>query len=509
MMRTFICSLSCAIGALFLLTTEMPRASADDLDRPARVVADKAPPATGVDAASTEKIPEMNLLEAKRQGLVSTQAEGRGDGRMTVCVTNRTKRKLRVVLPPGIIAQSATGQFGGIGGMGGGMGGMGGGIGGMGGIGGGLGRNDGIMPPIMGMMMLSRNLMYFCGDPDSWEKRSPTIGMIGGRVMRGGIGGGMRSVPTTELPSALLSPGQTRNLPTRLVLLTPPAPPLSMKFPEKGEPLQLCDIADINENPRVQKALRRLATDAASKSIARLVMWHLTAGLDWDSLAVLSGGWANRYEMTLARDFVDHLDSLPSGETGRVLLEAEGKDAAGEVLAVEVRSALRRKVVLGLIAEIGIPARPAGPAVALRVRMSATDARVLVHVSDAAATNWVPMGLFTVPLSQDGKKSDVGRLTDAIAEGALDHLVRVRLSNGVKDEDRTYYQLCVDNGSPLVLNGVAAVGVTSGPGATPRVLSGICLPPRKSLAVAASEEVVDSLGLKKGIKLIALDLSGL
>jgi hypothetical protein len=33
--------------------------------------------------------------------------------------------------------------------------------------------------------------------------------------------------------------------------------------------------------------------------------------------------------------------------------------------------------------------------------------------------------------------------------------------------------------------------------------------PRKSLAVPASEELVRSLGLKKGIKVVALNLSGL
>ena len=76
-----------------------------------------------------KQVPEINLLEAMRNGLVSVKAEGTGDGRMTLSVTNHSKRQLRVVLPPGIIAQSATGQFGGMGGMGG----MGGGMGGMGG----------------------------------------------------------------------------------------------------------------------------------------------------------------------------------------------------------------------------------------------------------------------------------------------------------------------------------------------------------------------------------------
>ena len=123
--------------------------------------------------------------------------------------------------------------------MGGGMGGwaaVGGMMGGMGG----MGSMSGTMPSTMGMMMLARMIMYFCGDPDSWDKRSLMIGMMGmgaddgwhgwrndgwhGRRMMGGMGGGMRSVPPTELPSALLEPGQTRHLPTRLVSISPPDP---------------------------------------------------------------------------------------------------------------------------------------------------------------------------------------------------------------------------------------------------------------------------------------------
>ena len=197
-----------------------------------------------------KKVPEISLLDAMRDGLVSVKAEGNGDGRMTLAVTNKSHRQLRVVLPPGIIAQGATGQFGGMGGMGGGMGGMGGGMGGMGGgmggMGGGMmggmggagggggmggmggmGMQQGTMPSTMGMMMLARMIMYFCGDPDSWDQRSLMIGMMGGMgggmmggmgggMMggmgggMGGMGGGMRSVPPSALPSALLNRGQTR-----------------------------------------------------------------------------------------------------------------------------------------------------------------------------------------------------------------------------------------------------------------------------------------------------------
>ena len=55
----------------------------------------------------------------------------------------------------------------------------------MGGMGG-MGRSSGTMPATMGMMMLARIIMYFCGDPESWDMRSLMIGMMGG--MGGGMG---------------------------------------------------------------------------------------------------------------------------------------------------------------------------------------------------------------------------------------------------------------------------------------------------------------------------------
>ena len=91
----------------------------------------------------------------------------------------------------------------------------------------------------------------------------------------------------------------------------------------------------------------------------------------------------------------------------------------------------------------------------------------------------------------------------------FNRLVRAQLGKGVKDKGKMHYSIRIDNASPLVLNGLAALGTTSKPDETPKVLSGICLSPRRSMTVPAREEVVKSLGLKKGIKLVALDLSGL
>ena len=106
--------------------------------------------------------------------------------------------------------------------------------------------------------------------------------------------------------------------------------------------------------------MRRLALDKASKSIARLVMWRLAGELDWETLGQISQDWANRYELTLARDFVEHLDRLPDGETGHVLFQVKGTDVATGAFAEQLRTALRRKIVLGLVAEPGIPRAPRG-----------------------------------------------------------------------------------------------------------------------------------------------------
>ena len=77
-------------------------------------------------------------------------------------------------------------------------------------------------------------------------------------------------------------------------------------------------------------------------------MWRLSAKLDWDTISLLSQKWANEYELTLAKDFVEHLDGLAEGEAGRLLIQVDGKDAGGESIRADVRQLLRGKTVLGL-----------------------------------------------------------------------------------------------------------------------------------------------------------------
>ncbi|MHC5540020.1 hypothetical protein ACYOEI_17515, partial [Singulisphaera rosea] len=90
-----------------------------------KVVNDAKSASTETAKPGEADVPTINVFEGLRTKQLAVEAEGTGDGRMTLSLTNKTSRRLRVVLPPGLIASGATGQFGGMGGMGGMGGGMG------------------------------------------------------------------------------------------------------------------------------------------------------------------------------------------------------------------------------------------------------------------------------------------------------------------------------------------------------------------------------------------------
>jgi hypothetical protein len=347
----------------------------------------------------------------------------------------------------------------------------------------------------------------------------------------------MMSVPPTGLPFATLKPGQTRHLPTRVVSLSRPGMEGQVALPQKGEKLQIGDISQLNNDPRIQAALKRLAEDKAPETVAQLVMWKMVAGLDWEAIAQLSSRWANAHELALARQFVQQLDepgdALPSekpgsvNESGTLYFDVIAHNPEHKALATELRNLFADKIVLGLKAKSGVPDQPEGPAVACRVQLTGSGAKtvatVLVGINDAQGTSWVPMGKFTLPLTRrEGGKLEATAMAQALGEGLMSRLVRAQLSKGpkvrvkVKDAEgkEKYtnidtYQIRIDNASSMILNGLALTGLDKASAKQPSVLVGFSLSPRKSMTVPASAEVVDRLGLKGGVRIVAVDLSSL
>jgi len=170
--------------------------------------------------------------------------------------------------------------------------------------------------------------------------------------------------------------------------------------------------------------------------------------------------------------------------------------------------------VLGLPVTLGVPASPAGPAVACKIRLTGTaeaaEALVQVGTSDAAAAAWQAAGKFTLPLPREAGQLKATEFADGLAEGVLGRMVRAQLSRtATKVKGKDVYKVRIDNASPLILNGVAVLGNESKAGESPKVLSGVSISPGKSMTVPVSGDMVEQLKLKDGIRVIAADLSGL
>ena len=489
---------------------------------------------------------EMGLLDAARSGAANVEAEGLGDGRMNVTVTgyDQPPAQGRPALLPERL-RSATGQmiaawrrrwYGQEGRHGRRHGrqwaaAWGGGAAAWGGVaawaaawagvvvcGGGMGGGGGTMPASMGMMTVGRLIMMLVGDMSSWNFSSlMSGGMVGGGMggmgggmggMGGGMGGGMRSVPPTGAPFTVLGPNQTRSLSTRLVSLNPPSPDGTVAMPAEGEKLTLGDVGQLSADPKVASAVRRLAEAKAPSVTSQLVLWNVSAGLEWDAIAALSKGWADPRDVDLARQFVANLDAAANDDSGRLFVDVAGDSP----LAAELKAQFKGATVLGLKVEAGLPDGPSGPSLAIRVVLPADvsgKAEVALKSSNGR-DRWVDAGKLTLAVPLKDGKVDVPALADAVADGLVGRVLDAKLVKGkAKVKGKDVYTLQVLNRSPLILNGVAVAGLGLAKSETPGLLWGLSVGPGKVMSVSAPAETVERLGLTKGVHVLAADLSGL
>src|SRR5262249_44162586 len=154
--------------------------------------------------------------------------------------------------------------------------------------------------------------------------------------------------------------------------------------------------------------LKTLAKDKAPQTVSQLVLWNVSAGLDWPTIARLSQGWANAHELTLARQVVERLDaapgSPPKNHPGVPYSEVKSEGEKGSALAAELRKLLGRFTVLGLKATEGVPEQPDGPAIGCRLVVEDTKVNVSVAASDAQGTSWVSAGTFALKRGGDAAK---------------------------------------------------------------------------------------------------------
>ena len=214
-----------------------------------------------------------------------------------------------------------------------------------------------------------------------------------------------------------------------------------------------------------------------------------------------------------SRALVAKLDNLTDGESGTLLVEIRAATTAQGSIAGDLSKSLEGQLVLGLPVKLGVPEKPEGPTVACRIQIAGTEekpeAQVQVAKSDGLAQAWVAVGKFTLTIDRADGKLKEAAFGDALAEEILSRLVRVQLSKGPLVKGKPTYKVRIDNASPLILNGLAIQGTVSKTDDLLKVLSGISISPFKNMTVPATSEMVDQLELRKGIRVIAADLSGL
>lgn len=341
------------------------------------------------------------------------------------------------------------------------------------------------------------------------------MGMGGMGGMGGGMGmmgGGMRSVPPSGLPQAILQPNQTRTLPTSLVSISS-EPGSGLKFPEKGERLEISDAVSLGMKPEIRNALIRMAYLKTPQIVSQMVMWNLAEGLSWERIANRVRGRATQADFALAKDLATRLagqDALKEFEVGRVFWDLTDKAPAADLLE-NLEKWFEGKEMLGLGLEHGIPETQIRPSVALRIHVqSQNEATVEVLSTEGLNQGWVNQGKFHLNLARDNHETEdqyIARVTDGLSSGLLDRLVRVQESSRTID-GRKMYQLKIDNAAPLVLAGLAVKSPVKGKEIA--TIMNLSIRPHQGLRLPLDPKSVSKYGLNvRGLQATAADFTAL
>jgi hypothetical protein len=405
-------------------------------------LAEPEEPAPGADAVTKT----IRILEAKQAGDLALEVRGQGQDRVHVAIRNTSDKRLNVVLPPGLVAASATGQGGRAGGGG---------------------------------------------------FQSMGLGSVGNRT--GGFGqfqngpneAGFQSVPITgeKTARAVTVPvGQTIELTVPSVCLN-----YGLPTPTPRDRFVLMDVDEYSPDPRVRKALRSLTTYGTSHGTAQAVMWRVCNNLPLEFMAEQTTKVMNVPEIALAARFVATLDASASADLvapaylteARVFVQVQGD-------GVLAKDAQRLNQELDGLRLLGLPVRvvpeseaPNAPAPALLVKAVLTgsqpgETRGRLFVSHAEASGaWIPLGkaAFT-------EGSTLAVLDGAALARALDHALASAFVT-VKPAKRSTGStiLKVDNRLPFTLSGLT-VKATGSSGTPPVSFQALGIGPARSATVA-------------------------
>jgi hypothetical protein len=288
----------------------------------------------------------VNILDAQKSGDLEVIVRGGGEDHVQFTLKNHSPRRLNVVLPPGLVAAASTSQAGG---GGGGLQSM------------GLGQPDN--PP---------------GAFGQFQANPPETGLRA-----------VEASPAEPSNTVAVPSGQTVEFNVPSVCLN-----FGLRTPTPRDIFRLVAVEDYSTDPRVQKALKTLATTGTSRGVAQAAMWNVCNGLPFEQMAAMTGKYLNVHEIALAARLVEALDASGSSDQvdpaylteGRLFIRIRGEGTLA-------REAKRLGPELDGLRIMGLPARhrdsdealnTSGPALDLRIVLTGeqkgkTEGRLFVH----------------------------------------------------------------------------------------------------------------------------------
>ena len=393
---------ACSAAGL-LLTASLGRGAIAQGDEPAT----RPDPKAGIE--------QINVIEAEKTGAIGILAKGDGADKVRFSVHNKTDRRLKVILPPGLIASSgAVGQQplggGGAGGAGGGGAFQSMGLGAPGNLPGGFGTFTPIKP----------------AKPIQATQPSP------------GSDAGFRSVPAAGPESKdnegiVIPAGQTVSFTLPSVCLN-----YGVRTPESRDRFHLMDVNDYTADPRARKTLRGLATIGTSRMVAQAVVWHVFNGLGLQQLAMQDVEPFNAHELALAARIVEAIDAGGPDSPldpntlrrGRILARIHGESGL-EKQAAKLAEELEGRSILGLPVDIvSDAARPysSAPALFVDINLTSTKPGKTFGRLNVLAANlsggWNKLG--GTPFAAD---SAIDQLSGETLAKGVDHAIAVNFVN--------------------------------------------------------------------------------
>jgi hypothetical protein len=397
----------------------------------------------------------VGILDAQKSGELAVKVRGQGEAKVHFTLENTSARRLNVVLPPGLVAASTTGQL-----------------------------------QSMGL-----------GAPGNGP------GAFGGQRSVG-TEGGLRSInaDNPDDPRRVAVPAGQK------VEFTMPAVCLNFgkPTPTPRDSFRLVDVADYSTDPRVRKALRSLSTYGTSLGVAQAVMWHLCNGLPFEAMVAQSNKLINSSELALAMRVVEAVNADSTDDLldpayfheGRVFVRVRGESKLAEP-AARLAGELDGLRLFGLPARV-VPADESpvaqGPALLLEitltgVRPGQTEGRVAVGQTSTLDGGWTPLGRPEFTAGSAPTILDGPELARTVERAVASTFVTVKPAH--RSVGRT--TLRIENRLPFtVTNVVVKAGRSSG---SPTVtFEGLGIGPRRAAlapiqAAGATVELVEFNGL--------------